>query len=63
MTPEQVRAVHRLHGEAFCDQAQKVVSEALAHGPQQSKPMDVEQAVDFARNRLSERLAVFEHYE
>ncbi len=63
LTPEQVKAVHRLHGEAFGDQAQKVVSEAIAHGPQKSKTMDVEQAVDFARNRLSERLAVFEHYE
>jgi hypothetical protein len=63
LTPEQVKEVHRLHGEAFGSQAQKIVAEAIERGPQESKSVDVEKAVDFARQRLSERLAVFEHYE
>jgi conjugative relaxase-like TrwC/TraI family protein len=63
LTPEQVKAVHKLHGEAFGDQAQKVVSEALERGPVAGKAIAAEKAVEFARQRLSERLAVFEHYE
>lgn len=63
LTPEQVKAVHRLHGEAFGDQAQQLVQEAIERGPQMSKSMDVERVVEFARHRLAERLAVFEHYE
>ena len=63
LTPDQVKAVHRLHGEAFGDQAQKIVSESVERGPVAAKRMDAEKAVEFARRRLSERLAVFEHYE
>jgi conjugative relaxase-like TrwC/TraI family protein len=63
LTPNQVKAVHRLHGEAYGDQAQKIVSESVERGPVPSKVMDPEKAVEFARHRLSERLAVFEHYE
>jgi len=63
LIPEQVKAVHRLHGEAFRDQAQKIVGEAIERGPVPSKAIVVEKAVEFARGRLAERLAVFEHYE
>jgi conjugative relaxase-like TrwC/TraI family protein len=63
LTPDQVRAIHRLHGEAFGDQAQKVVAESLERGPTQAKQIHPEQAVEFARHRLAERSAVFEHYE
>ena len=63
LTPDQVRAVHRLHGEQFGAQAEKIVAEAMERGPQPRREMGVEKAVEFARRRLSERLAVFEHYE
>jgi conjugative relaxase-like TrwC/TraI family protein len=63
LTPDQVRAVHRLHGEQFGAQAESIVAEAIARGPQARREIDVQKAVEFARRRLSERLAVFEHYE
>jgi conjugative relaxase-like TrwC/TraI family protein len=63
LTPDQVRAIHRLHGEAFGDQAQKVVTEAIERGHTAAKYISPERAVDFATRRLSERTAVFEHYE
>ena len=63
LTPDQVKVVHKLHGEAFGDQAQKIVEEAIERGPVAGKAIEVEKAVELARQRLSERLAVFEHYE
>jgi hypothetical protein len=63
LTPDQVRTIHQLHGEAFGDQAQKVVTEAIERGHTEGKCISPEKAVDFATRRLSERAAVFEHYE
>jgi conjugative relaxase-like TrwC/TraI family protein len=65
LTKEELRALHRAHGEQFGNQAQYVVEEARHRG----KVIDVartigpQEAVSFAIQRLSEREAVFDHFQ
>ena len=67
LTPEELRAVHRQNAAEFGDQPSHVVAEAARHQRRALSPEKVEQisqaAVTFARERLSERSAVFEHFE
>jgi conjugative relaxase-like TrwC/TraI family protein len=64
LTPDELLALHQAHGEIYGNQAQRVYSEALERGPVQARHIaSPAGAVDFAERRLSERNAVFEHYE
>src|SRR6185312_16216350 len=64
LTPEELRALHQAHGEIYGSQAQRAYAEALERGPVRARhPATPASAVDFAERRLSERNAVFEHYE
>jgi conjugative relaxase-like TrwC/TraI family protein len=64
LTREELRALHRVHGELYGNQAQRAYAEALERGPVQPHYVtSAAKAVDFAERRLSERHAVFEHYE
>jgi conjugative relaxase-like TrwC/TraI family protein len=62
ITPEDLRALWKQHGEVFDNQARKTFEQALARDPLESKPVTVERAVDYATKRLIERSAVIEHY-
>jgi conjugative relaxase-like TrwC/TraI family protein len=64
LTPDELRALHQAHGGIYGSQAQRAYSEALERGPVQTRHIATPaSAVDFAERRLSERNAVFEHYE
>jgi conjugative relaxase-like TrwC/TraI family protein len=64
LTPDELRALHQAHGEIYGNQAQRAYAEALERGPAQPHQLvSPASAVDFAERRLSERNAVFEHYE
>ena len=64
LTPDELRALHQAHGEIYGNQAQRAYAEALERGPVQARHIATPaSAVDFAERRLSERNAVFEHYE
>ena len=64
LSPEELRALHQAHGEIYGNQAQRAYAESLECGPVQGRHMATPaSAVDFAERRLSERNAVFEHYE
>ncbi len=64
LTPDELSALHGAHGEIYGNQAQRAYSEALERGPVQTRQFATPAtAVDFAERRLSERNAVFEHYE
>ena len=64
LTPDELRTLHQAHGEIYGNQAQRTYSEALVRGPVQARHIaSSAAAVDFAERRLSERNAVFEHYE
>ena len=64
LSPGELRDLHRAHGEIYGNQAQRAYSEALGRGPVQARHIaSPAGAVDFAERRLSERNAVFEHYE
>jgi conjugative relaxase-like TrwC/TraI family protein len=64
LTPDELRTLHQAHGEVYGNQAQRAYSEALVRGPVQGRHIATPaSAVDFAERRLSERNAVFEHYE
>src|SRR6185312_4486236 len=64
LTLEELRALHQAHGEIFGNQAQQTYAEARQRGPVQARYIATPvSAVDFAERRLSERNAVFEHYE
>jgi conjugative relaxase-like TrwC/TraI family protein len=63
-TRDELRSLHRAHAELYGNQAQRAYSKALERGPVQSHHIaNAGSAVDFAERRLSERNAVFEHYE
>ncbi|MBV8833558.1 MAG: relaxase domain-containing protein [Acidobacteriaceae bacterium] len=67
LSPDQLRAVHKEHAEQFGNQPPHVVAEAARHHRRALSEEKVQQrsqaAVTFARDRLSERSAVFEHFE
>jgi hypothetical protein len=64
LTPEELRAVHRAHGEVYGNQAPTAYAEARERGPvAPQRHLSAEAALDFAERRLSERQAVFEHFE
>jgi conjugative relaxase-like TrwC/TraI family protein len=64
LSPDELRNIHRAHGEIYGNQAPKIYAEALERGPVPPKQyVSAEAAVDFAERRLSERQAVFEHFE
>lgn len=67
LTPEQLRALHQEHASEFGNQPRHVIEQAS-----QAKTRRIQSekasaraaaAVTFARNRLSERSSVFEHFE
>jgi ATP-dependent exoDNAse (exonuclease V) alpha subunit len=64
LTREELRSLHRAHGEPYGNQAQRAYAAALERGPVQPPHVtSPAKAIDFAERRLSERHAVFEHYE
>ena len=67
LTPAELRALHQEHAAQFGNQPARVVLEAAARHVRGITPEKVEErahtALNFARNRLSERNAVFEHFE
>jgi hypothetical protein len=64
LTPEELRALHRAHGELYGNQAQRTYAKALERGPLPTQCRATPaSAVDFVERRLSERNALFEHYE
>ena len=63
LTPEQQQELFRAHGEQFGQEADAVVAAAIARGPIQPKELDPAVAVEYARDKLSERFCVFESYE
>ncbi|HEX3684971.1 MAG TPA: MobF family relaxase [Bryobacteraceae bacterium] len=67
LTPDELRALHKRSAEEFGNQPGRVVqetSERQMRIPSSQKTAERSQhAVSFARERLSERSAVFEHFE
>ncbi len=64
LTRDELRALHQAHGEIYGNQAQRTYAESLVRGPVQARHIATpDSTVDFAERRLSERNAVFEHYE
>jgi conjugative relaxase-like TrwC/TraI family protein len=67
LTPNELRQLHRENAERFGNQPAAVVAEASERQARELSPEKVEQkahaALTFARERLGERTAVFEHYE
>ncbi len=65
LTKEEMRALHRAHGEQFGDQAQKVVEEARHRGTakESAREISAAEAVSFAIRHLSEREAIFDHFQ
>lgn len=67
LTPDELRAVHKKNAAEFGNQPARVVVEATQHHRRALKLDEIQQrsqaAVTFARDRLSERSAVFEHFE
>lgn len=63
-SPEEVRAAHLANAIAFGNQPQKIVAEATARQSKyREEPHIAKSAVDFARSKLSERNAVFDHHQ
>lgn len=67
LTPDELKALHKQHAAEFGDQPGRVVAEA---GQRHARELNEEKtharaqaAVTFARQRLNERSAVFEHFE
>jgi conjugative relaxase-like TrwC/TraI family protein len=67
LTPDELRVLHREHAAESGNQPERVVREAAERHVRAVTPEKAQErahaAVDFARNRLSERNAVFEHFE
>jgi conjugative relaxase-like TrwC/TraI family protein len=67
LTPDQLRALHKQNAEEFGNQPSTVVAEASQRHrrdvPAEKTQERSQSAVTFARDRLSERSAVFEHFE
>jgi len=65
LKPEELKALHRAHAEAFGNEPEQVVA-ARERRPEKGgdvPPGDAAQAVTFSRRHLSEREAVFEHHK
>ena len=67
LTPDELRSLHKTKAEEFGNQPARVVEEAIQHHARFFAPEKAAEkaqaAVSFARDRLSERSAVFEHFE
>ncbi len=67
LTPDELRALHKRSAEEFGDQPARVVHEASERHTRTLSTEKTQErsqaAVSFARERLSERSAVFEHFE
>jgi conjugative relaxase-like TrwC/TraI family protein len=67
LTPDELRQLHRENAERFGNQPAKVVTEASEKQARDLSPERIEQkaqsAITFAKERLGERSAVFEHFE
>jgi conjugative relaxase-like TrwC/TraI family protein len=66
-SPEELKALHKRHAAEFDDQPSRVVAETAQHHSRSLSREKAEEkaraAVTFAKDRLSERSAVFEHFE
>src|SRR4051794_12550155 len=67
LTPDELKAMHKSNAAEFGDQPSRVVAEASERHPRSLTPDKVQEkaqsAMTFARERLGERSAVFEHFE
>lgn len=67
LTPAELKALHKRNAAEFGDQPHRVVAEASQRHSRLLLPEKVQEkaqaAVAFARERLGERSAVFEHFE
>ena len=65
LTKEELRALHRAHGQQFGNEAQHAVDEARRRGKatEVARTIGPSEAVSFAIRRLSEREAVFDHFQ
>jgi conjugative relaxase-like TrwC/TraI family protein len=65
LTKEELRALHQAHGQQFGNQAQHAVDEARRRGKatEVARTIGPREAVSFAIRRLSEREAVFDHFQ
>ncbi|HEX7362244.1 MAG TPA: MobF family relaxase [Bryobacteraceae bacterium] len=67
LTPDELRALHKRSAEEFGNQPAHLVAEAAARYrrevSEEKAQSRAQSAVSFARDRLSERSAVFEHFE
>ncbi len=65
LTKEELRALHQAHGQQFGNEAQHAVDEARRRGKatEGARTIGAREAVSFAIRRLSEREAVFDHFQ
>ncbi|HXJ38713.1 MAG TPA: AAA family ATPase, partial [Bryobacteraceae bacterium] len=67
LSAAEVKAMHQANAEKFGNQPKRIVLEASERKVREIKPErsleQAKRAVDFARNKLSERSSVFEHHE
>ena len=65
LTKEELRALHQAHGQQFGNEAQHAVDEARRRGKatEVARTIGPSEAVSFAIRRLSEREAVFDHFQ
>jgi hypothetical protein len=65
LTKEELRALHQAHGQQFGNEAQQAVDEARRQGKatEVGRTIGPSEAVAFAIRRLSEREAVFDHFQ
>jgi conjugative relaxase-like TrwC/TraI family protein len=67
LTPEELKAMHKRNAAEFGDQPARIVAETTEHHvralPAEKAQQRAQAAVQFARERLGERSAAFEHFE
>ena len=64
LTPGELRAIHKAHAELYGSQAEKVIAEAKQRGEaRETNPVSPHRAVSHAIHSLSEREAVFDHWQ
>lgn len=67
LSPDELKAAHKEHAAQFGNQPAQIVTESLGRHPKQWSAEKIAEraaaAVAFARDRLSERSQVFEHFE
>lgn len=67
LTADELKALHKGNAAEFGDQPTRVVAEAAEHQTRSLSPEKIQEkvkaAVEFAKERLGERSAVFEHFE